>query len=918
MGEKIVVGPINQGLRTDRTPFVIDNDSFPTLLNAYQWRGRVKRKRGTSLLGRLQRYLGSTDGSGNLTVTIYPPPEDGISSIKVGSNIFTDPGGTGTVNLVTNGPGTATLVRTTGVLTITGSNPSTPVVYFPCLPVMGIEDLAINSTQFPGNIVFDTRYSYNIPTNSPYTPYDVSFYKNPPNGTYAGYTAKGTPTSTSWNGENYQQFWTTNYEGALWATNGVDVNPTTLSKIGMQYKVIATVDNITAGPPAFVDITFTTSAGLLVGDFLFINEVQTTTGINFQTGYVTAINVGGNPNKVTVEFSNATIANNGSGGIAQYLTNRADKTKDCLRFYDGDPTTGSFPPSFSPVGNGWVNFSPPLNNLTLFPNFSIADLPPAQYYLVGAKMIVPFKDRLLFLGPVIQTSAADSQVYLQDTIIYSQNGTPYYTCSFTGDPSLATTVFNPILVPSNQNVAFGSTLTGTATATAYWEDLSGYGGFIQAGVSKPIVTVGNNEDVLIVGFSTLQTKLVYTGNDLVPFQFYQVNAELGSGSTFSSIILDQGVLTRGSRGFVITNQTGTQRFDLDILDNVFEINLQNNGSERFTAQRDFVNEWVYFTYLSNETNYTFPNQTLFYNYRDNSWGVFNESFTTYGQFRPTTGLTWNTAPIWNGWNDPWNSGSNTLYQPQVIAGNQQGFILFREDESTTEATSLVIQSISGNVITSPNHCINENDYIYITGCLGTVGSLINDQIFQVLRTTNNTIELSAPPVLSGTYFGGGLITRLYIPQIQTKQFPVNWGMSRKTKLGVQQYLLTKTSRGQMTLLVYLSQNRTSPYNAGPIVPEQGSVNDSLIYSTVLYTCPESTNLGLTPSNINLQMVTGSQQSQIWHRINTSLIGDTVQVGFTLSDEQMTQRDQSGGFISQFEEIEIHGIILDVTPSQVLA
>ena len=59
MGEKIIVGPINRGLRTDRTPFVIDNDSFPTLINAYQWRGRVKRKRGTDFLVRLTRYFNS-------------------------------------------------------------------------------------------------------------------------------------------------------------------------------------------------------------------------------------------------------------------------------------------------------------------------------------------------------------------------------------------------------------------------------------------------------------------------------------------------------------------------------------------------------------------------------------------------------------------------------------------------------------------------------------------------------------------------------------------------------------------------------------------------------------------------------------------------------------------------------------------
>ena len=57
MGDKIVIGPINKGLKNDRTAFVIDNDSFPALINAYQWRGRVKRKRGTALLNRLTRFF---------------------------------------------------------------------------------------------------------------------------------------------------------------------------------------------------------------------------------------------------------------------------------------------------------------------------------------------------------------------------------------------------------------------------------------------------------------------------------------------------------------------------------------------------------------------------------------------------------------------------------------------------------------------------------------------------------------------------------------------------------------------------------------------------------------------------------------------------------------------------------------------
>ncbi len=62
------------------------------------------------------------------------------------------------------------------------------------------------------------------------------------------------------------------------------------------------------------------------------------------------------------------------------------------------------------------------------------------------------------------------------------------------------------------------------------------------------------------------------------------------------------------------------------------------------------------------------------------------------------------------------------------------------------------------------------------------------------------------------------------------------------------------------------------------------------------------------------MPLASNQAQIWHRMNTSLIGDTVQIGVTLNDTQMRDTE----FNNQFVEIELHGFILDVTPSQILA
>lgn len=912
MSNKIIVGPFSKGQKTDVKPFYIDNDSFPKLINAFQWRGRVKRKRGTSLLGRLQRYFSSTNAaynSGSTTITLNGSGVGniligfslqtngnvipGTVTITVGLNVYTDPAMDGTLSP------SGSINYATGQITIlaeAGNNASAIFRYYPDLPVLGLEDLTLPNTQFPGTLGFDTTYSYDIGHTTPALIHDVSWYKNPATGTYAGYTAKSTYTRTSWNGEDYRQFWTVNYQGALWATNGVNV-PFDTTKIAMQYKSIVTV-TVTSATTASLNIV---GHGLVVGDFVFINEVATTTGINLQTGYVTTVTDADN---IVVTFPNANIATNGAGGIAQYLTSRSDTTKDCLRWYDGDPTNGS---STAPVLNGtkgWVNFMPPLSES----NFSIADLPAAIYYLIGAKLIIPFKDRLLFIGPVVQTSSANSQVYLPDTIVWCQNGTPYYTCSFNGTATSAATVFNPLLVPTNQ----------TATAPAWFSDSSGFGGYLQAGLDQNMNTVSTNEDVLIIGLDETQTRLVYTGNDFLPFNLFVINSELGSSSSFSAINMDRGVMTRGDRGYVITSQVEAQRFDLEIPDEVFQVNLKNNGTERICAQRDYTSEWVYFTYPSNEVTYKFPNQTLQYNYRDHSWAVFNECYTTYGQYRRQTGFTWATVglyfPTWSQWNQPWNASTSTLLQPDVIAGNQQGFILIR-DEGTGEGDSLYIQSISGTTITSPDHCLNQGDFILISGCLGTVSSALNGKVFQVGTTTQNTFTITSnnPPIGTGTYLGGGLIKRFYRPFIQTKQFPVAWEMGRKTRLGTQRYLFSTTESSQVTLYIFLSQNADSPYNFGPIVPDLGSVNDALVYSTVLYTCPESTNIGLTPANSSLVAPTAIQQSETWHRLNTSLIGDTVQLAITLSDAQMFDENLE----YQTAEIELHGFILDVYPSQVL-
>lgn len=895
MPEQIYIGNFAKGLISSREPFVIDNDAFPYLFNFYVWRGRAKRKRGTSLLGRLQKQIESeavpsdpwdegplalVAGAANLisgfsleaTSSIVP----GSISVVVGANTYTEPA-TPDGTLVGSPSGTGTINYATGAITIAGGGvgPLTGTFsYFPGLPVMGLKDFVFTSpggvysefsALYPLSLDFDTKYSYQINQTSVPFFYLTSYYK-------------GTNVPFVWSGQDYQQFWTTNYSGALWATN---------NKAGFHF-VQGTYSSGSGTPN--INFVFTKNTipvdYLVVGDKIWFNEWNTGgSTINGLTGTVTVI-VNAATGTYTVQFTgNQTVAGT---GIAQLLTNSISG-QDGIKWYDGDPTSGTGIPSGT--GLGWVNFSPPLTATSV----SLDNGSPGLYYLVGALAILPFRDRLLFFSPQIQTSTG-GVIVLQDTVLWSWNGTPYYAMP----------------VPLNQ----------TADKTAYYVDQTGKGGYLSAGISQPIITVANNEDVLIIGFGGdgRKTRFVYTGNDFQPFLFYSINSELPSTATFSSVVMDKGALDIGIYGLTMTDQQSSARVDLDIPNEIFTIQALNNGMLRVNAIRDFLNEWIYFSYPLYGSAWKFPIQTFLFNYRDNTWGVLYENFTAHGTFRPLNKRTWRTTGFasWKAWRQPWNAGAASPQYPNIIAGNPQGYVLIK-DKGTGEAPSGTIEAIAddgnGNTqITSTNHCVTaynsgtyNGDFLLLQNIIGTDSSL-NGQIGKVIKTVDANTFVVDLPYPGGTYLGLGTFTRLSQPWLQTKQFAPYWEQGRKVRLCVQKYLLDTTTNGQVTVNVNLSQDPDTIWNSIASNPPP----NSLVYSQLMYTCPESTNIGLTPANTNLQMPTAVAQNQIWHRFNTSMIGDSVQIGITLSDAQMKN------ISSATSEIALHGIHLTLEKSMQLA
>ena len=110
--QQIYIAGSAAGLQTNVKPFMLNDQAFSTLQNAYVWRERVKKREGNRLLGRLRRFtaLGSLGNTGaspwslNLYSTLVPPiTPEANAEIDPGSVvIYTTPATTtGNINNVT-------------------------------------------------------------------------------------------------------------------------------------------------------------------------------------------------------------------------------------------------------------------------------------------------------------------------------------------------------------------------------------------------------------------------------------------------------------------------------------------------------------------------------------------------------------------------------------------------------------------------------------------------------------------------------------------------------------------------------------------------------------------------------------------------------------------------------------------------
>lgn len=408
-------------------------------------------------------------------------------------------------------------------------------------------------------------------------------------------------------------------------------------------------------------------------------------------------------------------------------------------------------------------------------------------FIFQCKIIIAYYGRLLFFNTWEGTTAGASTNF-------------FNRCRFSqiGSPIQATSVGPPFV------------------GGAWRSDIFGKGGFIDAPTNEAIVSARFYKDTLIVFFEKTSWALNYIGEYGLPFVWERISSDLGSESTHSTVLFDDGVLAVGDKAIIASNSNNVERIDLDVPDTVFGFANQNNGKERVHGVRDFRKEIVFWTYPDGNTNAIFPNRVLIYNYRNASWATFRDNVTCFGEMKNASGDSWD-LPI------PWDSNTSwdTLYNaelPKIVSGNQQGYIHYYQsvfDPDTTSDTAVpaieneslqitaLTRSTTANLqITVPDHNLETGELVYVSGMVfantangTTVATNLNDRIYQVINVstggsldtdlldlklwnatsqsyepTDGTTFSFTPATGTGTYMGGGELTLLPNINILTKDF----------------------------------------------------------------------------------------------------------------------------------------------------
>lgn len=524
----------------------------------------------------------------------------------------------------------------------------------------------------------------------------------------------------------------------------------------------------TAGVGVATTIDFTYEPGLPVmgislREISAINDEQT---IWFDTKYAYIWN-----GSSFQEFIAGTTWD-GSDSDFFWTTNyRGVNPQDRLYFATNFHNTAGSPMRYTD-GTTWTTFAPAVDGTN---------------FLFQARILIPYYGRLLALN-TYEGTAIGASANIFNRCRFSQIGSP-------------------------------------VAADAWRSDQVGKGGFLDAPTNEAIVGATFLNNTLIVFFERTTWQLRYVGEYGLPFFWERVDADLGSESTFSTVLLNNKALAVGDKGIIYADSNIVKKIDEVIPNLIFNFQNGNNGPLRIQGIRDYQKEIVYWCYPDAQTQaapgtaLTFPNKVLVYNYKNDSWGIFRDNVTAFGTFQSSSNITWDSVLVeWDDEDVTWDDFDTQSLFPYIVSGNQEGFVhlygytssIHDGDQSSLSITG--VADVTGVLtLTIPNHNLADGEVIFIddllfvdSATLQPVSTDLNGTIYSVQVVDPDTVSLLrfdfsaesyftnftyTPDLDDNEYIGGGRAT--YLPKllVQTKDFNPALAQGGQTKLSYLDFLM---------------------------------------------------------------------------------------------------------------------------------
>ena len=786
--DKFLIAPIDYGLETGKEAWMISDDAFAELKNAYLFRGRVRKRFGSRYMSSdgqvgsrlrvpLKNATGTTDGAGdaignvstNYGGNVFKPGQ----MFSIGDQIFTvyQSGDM----LKPAGVTTATFNTTTGAYVFAGATALTQIYFYPSEPVMGLKNYETGTINNQPVYAWDTRFAY---------------YNN---GTAWTRSRNAAVDSPILHGDNTNFVWMTNWRGA----------------------------------PGNVVVLFAS---------------------NF---HVISLNGPGSANNDDPIWWMTT-----GGGAAAVWKSSFDHTSAL-------PTTDSW--FFAPPVAG----ADPTDPTTMGP------------YIKTARIIVPFKGRLLLLNTVENNNpggAVGTNSHYGNRFRYSINGSPFARNAW----------YEPKRTDIAGNLAVGA-------------------GWLDAPTTEEIISAEFIKDRLVVYFEHSTWEIAYTGNAIKPFVWQQLNSELGSQAQQSSVPFDKVVLTVGNTGIHACNGYNVERVDKKIPNQVFQIKNKNEGVTRVAGIRDYYNEMVYWSFPSTEDKdeFVYPTEVLVYNYVNDSWAINEDCITAFGYFEQQSDVTWESTQLtWAEYDATWRSGVLTAKFRQIVAGNQEGFVYIVDatvdsNEGVMQLSNIELGVPGENLarLTIRDHTVSVGNYIRLKEHNGLTithvsTGLAGNPYYEVvgIDITNHIVDIDMEKdIITGTYTGGGTVARVSQPKIKTKQFNPYADKGKNVYLAEVNFCVKKTTAGELRIDYF-----NSFANDFSMI-DQAEASGTALGTNVLETYPYET--------VSFEAL----QDKLWHVVYFQASGENVQLYISMSDEQM----RTPAIVNS--PIQIEGMILSTQP-----